>query len=154
MHAIAKGLVVGAAGTTALNVATYADMVVRARAASGLPAKSAKQLADHANVDLGSEEQIGPRAQGLGALMGIAVGLGCGAAYALLRSRFRVPLPAAALGLAAVAMASSDVPLVAQGLTDPGEWGVSGWLSDVLPHLAYGIIGAAAYELTSRTAGS
>jgi hypothetical protein len=147
MHAIAKGLIVGAAGTTALNVVTYADMVIRARPASELPAKAAKQIADDANVDLGTEKQIGPRTQGLGALMGIAVGLGCGAAYALVRSRLRIPFPAAALGLAAAAMASSDAPLVAQRLTDPGEWGVSGWLSDVAPHLAYGVIGAATYEL-------
>jgi hypothetical protein len=48
---------------------------------------------------------------------------------------------------AVAAMASSDAPLVAQGLTDPGEWGVSGWLSDVLPHLAYGAVAAATYEL-------
>lgn len=147
MHALAKGLIVGAAGTTALNLVTYADMLIRARPASELPAKAAQKLADDANIDLGSQEQVGPRSQALGALMGFAVGLGWGAAYALVRSRIRIPFRAAALGLAVVAMASSDAPLVAQDLTDPGEWGVSGWLSDVLPHLAYGAAAAATYEL-------
>jgi hypothetical protein len=147
MHALAKGLIVGAVGTTALNLVTYADMVVRARPASELPAKAAKKMADDVHVDLGSEEQIGPRSQGLGALMGFAVGLGCGAVYGVVRSRIRIPFPAAALGLAAAAMANGDAPLVAQGLTDPKKWGVAGWLSDVLPHVAYGVAGAAAYEL-------
>jgi len=34
-------------------------------------------------------------------------------------------------------------PLVAAGLTDPREWGAVGWLSDIVPHAAYGAAAAA-----------
>ena len=122
-------------------------MVIRARPASELPAQAATRLAEDANIVLGSQEPIGPRSQAIGPLMGFAVGLGWGAAYTLVRSWIRVPVRAAALGLAVVAMVSSDAALVAQDLTEPREWGVSGWLSDVLPHLAYGPAAAAPYEL-------
>ena len=31
--------------------------------------------------------------------------------------------------------------------TDPTTWGVSGWLSDLVPHMAYGMVAAATLEL-------
>jgi hypothetical protein len=34
--------------------------------------------------------------------------------------------------------------MTAQGLTDPREWGLEGWLADVVPHAAYGLAAAAA----------
>jgi hypothetical protein len=37
-------------------------------------------------------------------------------------------------------MAASDLPATALGLTDPRSWGAAGWMSDLLPHLAYGIV--------------
>ena len=46
------GLVAGAAGTVALNVATYADMSLRGRASSSVPAKTAGKIAARAGVDL------------------------------------------------------------------------------------------------------
>ncbi len=46
------GLIVGAVGTTALNVVTYADMVLRGRPASETPAKVAGILAGKVGVDL------------------------------------------------------------------------------------------------------
>jgi hypothetical protein len=36
--------------------------------------------------------------------------------------------------------------MVAQGLTDPREWGTAGWISDIVPHVAYGIVTARTYE--------
>ncbi|MGW0499315.1 hypothetical protein ACWD0Z_28970 [Streptomyces sp. NPDC003007] len=41
--------------------------------------------------------------------------------------------------LGAMAMAGSDVPATALRVTDPSSWDVSSWLSDIAPHLAYGI---------------
>jgi hypothetical protein len=46
-------------------------------------------------------------------------------------------LPAAAVG--GLAMASTDVPLVARGLTDPRQWGAAGWAADAVPHVVYGL---------------
>ena len=43
-------------------------------------------------------------------------------------------------------MASSDAPSVKLHVTDPGQWGTSGWLADIIPHLAYGLVTAAVYE--------
>jgi hypothetical protein len=39
-------------------------------------------------------------------------------------------------------MAGADGPLVALGLTRPGDWAAADWASDIVPHLGYG---AAAY---------
>jgi hypothetical protein len=55
-------------------------------------------------------------------------------------------VPLAGLLLGAAAMASSDVPAIKLGVTDPAEWGTSGWLADIIPHLAYGLVTAAVYE--------
>jgi hypothetical protein len=40
-------------------------------------------------------------------------------------------------------MIGANAPLVRMGLTDPRKWGVSGWLSDLVPHAAYGLVTAA-----------
>jgi hypothetical protein len=40
-------------------------------------------------------------------------------------------------------MAGSNVPMTALGVTDPRSWGAAGWISDVVPHLAYGLVTAA-----------
>ncbi len=48
------------------------------------------------------------------------------------------------LGLGA--MAGSGVPAAALGVTDPTTWGLDSWVSDIVPHLAYGFMTAAAYE--------
>jgi hypothetical protein len=47
-------------------------------------------------------------------------------------------------------MAASDVPLVSLKVTNPRTWGLSGWLSDAIPHLIYGIVTVATYEAISR----
>ncbi len=148
------GAAAGAVGTVTLDIVTYADMLLRARPSSGVPAKTAAALAARAGIDLGGE---GPepedqakgeqRRSGLGALMGYAVGLGIGSAYGLLRPLTRgVPLPLAGAVLGLVAMAASDVPSVAAGATDPQDWGLSGWAADIIPHLAYGWLTALAYD--------
>ncbi len=52
---IGLGLVAGAVGTIALDVATYTDMVARARPSSETPAKLAGVLADKAGSDLSGD---------------------------------------------------------------------------------------------------
>jgi hypothetical protein len=39
-------------------------------------------------------------------------------------------------------------PMTAMGLTDPRTWSRTDWLSDVLPHLAYGWVTASTYAAT------
>jgi hypothetical protein len=135
-----------------LDVVTYLDMVVRARPASSTPAEVAGALAERAGVELAADgndsESAGNRRGGLGALFGYGVGLGVGAAYGLLRSLRPAPLRprAAAVGLGLAAMAASDLPATALGVTDPRTWGAAGWASDLLPHLAYGLATATVYE--------
>ncbi len=77
------GLIVGAVGTTALNVVTYADMVLRGRPASETPAKVAGILAGKVGVDLSGgeggqsgKEQAQSRQEGLGSLLSYVTGAG------------------------------------------------------------------------------
>ncbi len=142
------GMVAGAVGTVALNVTTYADMVIRARSSSSVPAEVAGKLAEKAGIDLGSEEAAKNRKSGLGALQGYVAGLGVGAAYGLIRPHLDgASIPLAGVGLGLAAMAASDVPATVLGVTDPRKWGLSSWASDVVPHLAYGLVTAATYEV-------
>ncbi len=146
------GVAAGAVGTVALNVATYADMAVRGRAASRVPPKLAGTAAEAAGVDLRGEgakadETAENRRTGLGALMGYVTGLGVGLTYGLLRPRMpNLPLPVAGLGVGLVAMAASDIPATLSGATDPTTWGASGWALDAGFHLVYGLATVVAYD--------
>lgn len=134
------GIAAGAAGTTALNVATYTDMAVRGRPASSIPEKSVERLAEQFGVEVpGQGEKRDNRVQGLGPLTGLAVGVGVGAAFGLLRGlHIRLPFLADSVVIGAAAMVAADLPLVQMGLTDPKTWSQKDWLADALPHLAYG----------------
>jgi len=154
------GITAGAAGTVALNVATYLDMAIRGRPSSDVPAQTAEKIAVGVGLSLeGSAPPADPkerqaqeesRTQGLGALMGYVAGLGVGALYGVIRLRLEeVPLLISTLALGAAAMAAGDVPPIALGLTDPRTWGRTGWIADVVPHLAYGLVAAITYEAIS-----
>ena len=89
MNDVVRGVIAGAAGTVALNVATYFDMALRGRPASTVPADLAGRLAEVVGVDAlagrdGADEQAGNRRTGTGALLGYVNGLGIGAAYGAL----------------------------------------------------------------------
>ncbi len=151
------GAAAGAVGTVALNATTFGDMVVRGRPASSVPAQVAGQLVDKMGIDLSAEdeEQDGPTAQnrqsGLGALQGYVVGLGLGAAYGLVRPRLGdVSVPRAGGGLCLAAMVGSDGPATALGVTDPRQYDLNSWVSDIIPHLAYGLMTATTYEALTR----
>ena len=147
---VLAGTIAGAAGTMALDIMTYGDMLLRGRPASGVPAKVAGILAGKAGIDLavgGTAEQAESRRSALGALLGYGTGIGLGALYGLLRPRLAdVPPPVAGVALGLTAMAASDVPIVASGASDPRTWGAAGWLSDLIPHLVYGLVMAAVFE--------
>jgi len=41
-------------------------------------------------------------------------------------------------------------PMAALGVTDPRTWPADSWVSDLVPHVAYGLATAAAYEALRR----
>jgi hypothetical protein len=155
---VIAGLLAGAAGASALNAVTYADMAVRGRGSSGMPAQLAGTIAEGVGLDLGEEDTAENRRQGLGGLLGILVGAGVGAAYGALdalvggeTTSSNGEVVASALALAVVAMLASDVPATLAGLTDPRDWPAESWISDAVPHLAYGAVTALTYDrLTHR----
>jgi len=139
---VLRGAAAGAAGTTALNAVTYLDMVVRGRPASDAPEQLVRRLADRAGVDLpGGRKERSNRVAGLGPLAGSATGVGIGVLAGALRSAgLRLPTVVGGPLLGAAAMAASDVPLAALGVSDPRTWSAVDWVSDVVPHLVYGLI--------------
>ncbi len=58
---LTDGLIAGAVGTTALNIATYLDMTARARPASQTPERSAGKVARIAHLSLGAPQQADNR---------------------------------------------------------------------------------------------
>ncbi|CNE63655.1 Uncharacterised protein [Mycobacterium tuberculosis] len=146
MDRVTRGLVAGAAGTTALNAVTYLDMAVRGRPASSTPEESVEMMADAAGVDLGEGEAADNRMAGLGPMLGFGAGLGAGAVYGLIAGGRRLPNPVGTALLTGLAMLGSSAPMTVLGLTDPRQWSASDWVMDVIPHLAYGAVGAAVYN--------
>ena len=147
------GTAAGAIGTVALNVATYVDMAMRSRPASSVPAKLVGVIADKVGVDLATgegdaaKEREHNRQSGLGALIGYANGLGVATLYGALRPHpRRVPWPVAGVALGLAAMAASDVPIGASGVSDPSTWAPEDWAADLIPHLIYGLVTAAAFD--------
>lgn len=132
----------GLAGTTALNAATYADMAWRGRAASSTSEQAVEKLARRAGRDIpGDGEARQNRLQGLAALAGIATGVLTGAVAGQLRGVVGSlgPVLGPAL-LGGAAMAVTDFGTYRLGVSDPKSWDASSWLSDAVPHLAYGAV--------------
>lgn len=144
---VVAGTISGAVGTLALDVVSYGDMLVQGRSASALPGQAAARLAEVVGFDLGTADADATRnrAAALGALLGYGTGVAVGAAFgrwARRRHLGRITGP----GLGVVVMLVANGPMVAQGLTDPRTWGPRGWLSDIVPHLAYGWTTVATYR--------
>ncbi|MFC4048541.1 hypothetical protein ACFOY4_02495 [Actinomadura syzygii] len=146
MRTLVNGLIAGAVGTSALNAVTYLDMLVRARGASSTPNDAVQKMADDVHVNLGEGERADNRKEAVGALLGFGTGAGAGLCYAAAARERPVPWPVGALALGTLAMLGSNVPLAALGVTDPREWSLSGWVSDIVPHLVFGAAAYAAYE--------
>lgn len=129
-------------------------MAIRARPSSGTPSQAVEQLAQKAGAQIpGEGDDRDNRLAGLGPLAGIMTGVTVGVAAAFARPVLaKIPASLAAIVLGALAMAGSDGPLAALGLTKPGDWAAADWASDILPHLGYG---ATAYAtLTARDTDS
>jgi hypothetical protein len=111
-----------------------------------------ERLAEVASVDVpGEGEERENRASALGALSGIVTGVAVGAAYGALRAAGARPgLPAAVAMTSLGALLGSNGPMTALGITDPRSWGASDWASDLVPHVAYGLVTAAAFEAGAR----
>lgn len=154
MTHLMRGLAAGAAGTTALNATTYLDMASRGRPASTTPEETVRSVERVADTSLGSEadESTGEnRRSGVGALLGIGSGLAAGLLHSLLRDRLpRAPTPLLALGTAAAANAGTVAPMAALGVTRPRAWPASSWVADLVPHLVFGVVTAACYDLLGR----
>ena len=167
---IVAGAVAGAAGVVALNAMGYLDMLIRGRPASDMPARVAGKLADEMGLPLDfdadadgdtdgdavegeDDEEDEPddsadnRREALGALLGMVNGICIGVVYGILRLILpRPPAWLAGAGLGAAAMAASDYPATRLGLTEPRDWSATDWASDVLPHMAFGVVTALAFE--------
>lgn len=143
---LAAGLAAGAAGTTALNAVTYADVAARGRPTSDTPQETVERLATNIGADVPGEGQVRDnRVQGLGPLLGIATGVGVGAVAGLARRLgWRPPLVVDALAITALAAVAANAPMTVLGVSDPGDWSIEDWTADVVPHLAYGLVTAAA----------
>ncbi|PXY34373.1 hypothetical protein DI005_04080 [Prauserella sp. PE36] len=150
LRSIARGLAAGAAGVTALNATTYLDMAVRGRQASSTPERSVEKLAATVGVQVpGRGETRQSRLSGLGSLLGALTGTTVGAAYGALRGLgWRPPLLVGALAATGAAMVAGAGPMTVLGITDPRRWSADDWLSDVVPHVAYGLVTAATFRAT------
>jgi hypothetical protein len=147
-----RGALAGAAGTTALNAVTYADMAWRARPASSTPQETVERVAAAAHLDVpGEGEDRDNRVSAIGSLTGLVTGIGVGSAYGLLTSRRMPPTWAGVLVIAATALVAANGPMAALGVTDPRTWSTTDWVSDVVPHLGFGAVTALALSEMSRT---
>ena len=149
--ALLKGALAGAAGTTALNAATYLDMAVRARPASKTPQQAVDKLAERSGRPVpGTGEDKQNRLAGLGPLLGVATGIGVGTAAGMLAPALRrLPVPLAALLVGGAAMAAANLPMKQLEVSDPATWSAPDWASDAIPHLAYGAVTCTALRLMS-----
>lgn len=151
LQRLMRGMIAGATGAIALDITTYGDMLLRGRSASNVPATVAGSLADAFGVTfLGSGatgEKADNRRGATGALLGYATGIGIGGAYSLIRGQSgRVPTPLAGSAVGILAMAASDLPIALTGASDPRTWTPVDWLSDLIPHLVYGLVTVKTYE--------
>lgn len=148
LRQILIGAAAGAAGTTALNTTTYLDMAVRGRGSSSTPQQTVEKMAQSAGTDIpGEGEERENRLSGLGPLTGVASGVGVGLAYGLLDAmHLKPPAWLGALLTGFGAMAVTNGTMSAYDVTRPSEWGAQSWISDLVPHLAYGGVVAATYE--------
>jgi hypothetical protein len=148
MPRLVKGLAAGAVGTSLLNTVTYLDMAIRGRPSSSVPTQDVEKLAGAAHVSLGAdEEKAEARKEGIGALLGFLTGFAGGAAFAAVRPLARdVPWPVAAAATGVAVMFATDLTSTAAGTTDPRSWSAVDWVSDIVPHLAYGAGVTLAYD--------
>jgi hypothetical protein len=143
-----EGAAAGAAGTTALNAVTYLDMAIRGRPTSSTPEGTVERLSQQAHVPIpGEGEQRDNRLAGLGPLLGLAAGVAAGAAYGAVTALTGKPrLRTGIIATGVSALLVGNAPMTVLGVTDPRHWSVGAWLSDIVPHAAYGVVTAATFD--------
>ncbi|MEV6843570.1 hypothetical protein [Actinoplanes sp. NPDC051411] len=149
---ILAGMAAGAAGTAALDAATYLDMTVRGRGSSSTPQETVKAIEQRLPVSVPGEGATREnRVSGLASLSGIATGVGVGAVFGVLHhAGLRLPKPIGVVLVALSAMASTDVSMARLRVSDPRGWSATDWLSDLVPHLFYGAVTYATLEALDR----
>ncbi len=142
---LAVGAAAGAAGTTALNAVTYLDMAVRGRPTSDTPKQTVERLSALVHVPIPGDGQTRDnRLAGLGPLTGLLTGISFGVVLAMVGSAGWRPGPAGeAAAATGLALLGSNGPMTLLGITDPRTWSAASWVSDIVPHLAYGAVTAA-----------
>jgi hypothetical protein len=137
-----RGAAAGAAGSTALNAVTYLDMAVRGRGTSSTPEDTVEKLAATAHLSIpGDGETRQNRTQGLGPLLGLVAGIGVGVLGGLARaSGYRSATPVGITLTTLGVLVAANGPMTVLGVTDPRTWSATDWVSDLVPHLAYGAV--------------
>ena len=131
----------GAAGIVAMELVSYLDMFIRGRPASDQPQELGERLAERMEVAEGDSEAAQAQRQALGALVGYLDGLVLPTALALMGAG-RWSSVTRAVALTAGAMVGSAALPVALGITDPRRWTLDDWLTDLWPHVGYGVTAA------------
>jgi hypothetical protein len=126
----------------ALNAVTYLDMAVRGRPASSTPEESVKKLAAATGVTIpGDAEHRGNRISALGPLLGLGTGIAVGGVLGVARAAGWAPgRIVGAVVAGGAALVAANAPMVMLKVTDVRTWSVSDWVSDLVPHLAYGAV--------------
>lgn len=150
------GAAAGAAGTTALNTASYLDMAIRGRPTSSTPEDTVEALSETTHIPVpGSGETRDNRLAGLGPLTGTFAGLGVGAALGAARASGWRPGLALSTAVSTVAVEiAGNGPMTLLGVTDPRTWPAKSWAADLVPHLAYGVVTAAVLDVLARSGGA
>ena len=91
------------------------------------------------------------RVEGLGPLTGLVAGVGMGVLVGLVRATgFRSSTPVGTLLTTAGVLVVANGPMTVLGVTDPRTWSAVDWASDVVPHLAYGVVLKATMDAFGR----
>lgn len=84
-----------------------------------------------------------------GASVGTGVGAAAGIVQAISASRGRrVPAVVAIPLIGGAAAAVPAISMMVLGISDPREWTLDDWVSDLVPHLAYGAATFAVLRIT------
>lgn len=139
---VLRGAAAGAAGSTALNAVTYLDMATRGRGTSSTPEDTVEKLAGKVHLPIPGDDQTRQnRLQGLGPLTGLGAGVGVGVLVGLVRAAgFRSQPVVGTLLTTLGVLVAANGPMTVLGITDPRTWSATDWISDLVPHLAYGAV--------------
>jgi hypothetical protein len=114
-----------------------------------MPEQTVERGADLVDLRLPEDEQQKQaRESGLGSLLGALAGVGAGVTLGALRPATGGPSGSAGTVGAAwvLAMLAGNGPMMVLGVTDPRPWRPVDWAADVIPHLAYAVVAAAALD--------